>query len=217
MLVLWIILAVIAFIVALILSLLFFAKFKIIIGSDSNLNVILKVSVAGVPLYSLDENDNSPKIKLSDYTPEAIQAREEQRINRKKKKTSSEKVARQKNKRSIPDTVKFIFKIVKILYQKYMPHLEIELTRIKILIGTPDAASTALLYGVATQVAAYSVEWLDSNIKLSKRSLKDINISPDFCSGKSTFDVKIILRLPIRYALGLLLRMGMRAAVDKNI
>ncbi len=215
MLVLWIILAVIAFIVALILSLLFFAKFKIIIGSDSNLNVILKVSVAGVPLYSLDENNKSPKIKLSDYTPEAIQAREEQRINR--KKTSSEKVARQKNKRSIPDTVKFIFKIVKILYQKYMPHLEIELTRIKILIGTPDAASTALLYGVATQVAAYSVEWLDSNIKLSKRSLKDINISPDFCSGKSTFDVKIILRLPIRYALGLLLRMGMRAAVDKNI
>ena len=79
------------------------------------------------------------------------------------------------------------------------------MTKIRISVGTPDAAKTGILYGAVCQGVAYLTEVLDhvTNVKKTKKS--EISVSADFVSGKTVADINISFSLTVWQALDILL------------
>ena len=75
--------------------------------------------------------------------------------------------------------------------KKFFGHLQIKVSRIKLVVATDDAATTAVAYGAITQSLNILLPALESvkNFKGLRRA--DIDVRPDFLSDSPTVDVKI--------------------------
>lgn len=100
----------------------------------------------------------------------------------KKKKTPAE----------ILDIVILVTQLVKQVVGKFFRHLRIKMTRIKIKIGTGDAAATAVAYGAITQAVNLLLPMLSDIKTLSlPRKAEDIDVIADFTAEESEIDIKI--------------------------
>ncbi len=131
------------------------------------------------------------KKKLADEEDRKREKREEKEKEKEKKRAINKKIGRVKKPEQLLDILDLIADIVKQLRKRFLHHLHIKLARIKIKIGTGDAAVTALTYGAVTQSVNVLLPLLDDlkNVKLPKN--KNIEVTPDFTAEESELDIHL--------------------------
>ena len=148
------------------------------------------------------------KIKLSDYSEKKLERQRKKlakKASKKKKKPQSgvgkpaEKkdsvlMARLKSIDTAPDMIAELYGMLCILVEKFAKRLHIKVFRLFAVIGSDNAAKTAILYGGACSAAGMICTLLNQHADLKK--VKDgINVTPDFLSEKTTVDADVSVKI----------------------
>lgn len=155
------------------------------------------------------------KIKLRDYSYKKFKRSEEKRrtekekeaikkkkASKKSKKTatktassnSAEKEASQKQGQQKKNVVSVLWDIKDLIFdtlKRFPSKLRLDISRLKLSIGGKDAATTAITYGVVTEAVGAILAVLDTFIKVKRNYKKEVELLPDFTSGKIKADVLI--------------------------
>lgn len=122
---------------------------------------------------------------------DALRKKQQKKALAKKEK---EKAKETKEKKSISETisdVRMITDIALAVIKKFFGHLQIKMTRIKMVIATGDAATTAIAYGAITQSLNILLPALESVKNFKKLKKTEIDIKTDFLAESPTVDVEI--------------------------
>ena len=170
--------------IALLIGLILVLRARVIITYNEELRVDFKFAFLKFPLIPAKPK----KIK--------------KKKRRKKKKkaappSQSQSSETQKKDDSVVSKLWAIREVLLHTIAKFLGKLHFKFVRLNIVVATDNAASTALLYGAATQGVVYLIEILDniSNVDITKRS--EISVKSDFISQKSSFEGKIVLYISV--------------------
>ena len=179
--------------IILLICLILLLRVKLIINFDNDLKVYLRLLFIKFNLY-----------------PEVSKFRFKKRRKKKKSKspTSDENVNKSEASKKEDSIVKKLWTIRSVLLhtiEKFLGKVHFKFVKLHVVVGCENAASTALLYGAATQGVAYLIEILDniSNVDISKKS--DVTVTSDFVSQKSSLNGKIVLYICVAHILYVLL------------
>lgn len=129
---------------------------------------------------------------------------ERKRLKEKKKAVAAQKSAAEPAP-NWKETLDMILAILKRGYSLTKGKLHFEFRKLHIRIATGDAASTALLYGVAVQSAAFLLQWIQDHFNEIHRKDGDMTVEPDFLSQQSSLEVDFRLRVRLFRAIGIAL------------
>ena len=192
----------------------------------------LKVSFLGIKLFALPKKPK--KYKISNYTLEKIakrdkkkaekeakkaekkkskQAQKKKKKGEKKKLSKEEKKAKKASRPAISDMADLFFKLIKLFFSKFFGRFHFHVAKIKIKVGSGDAATTAMLHTAICATFKPLLIILDKHSNLHGMKNADIDISPDFLSEKIKFDVDLGFSMSLGALLGVLLRVLFSALV----
>ena len=131
----------------------------------------------------------------------ARKLRGQMRKKAEKKKLSAEEKAKAKEAKKasgekksfaqIMSDVNMISSIVLAVIKKFFKHLRIRVAKVKFVIATGDAATTAIAYGAVSQALNILLPALESVKNFEKLKKSEFDIRADFASEESVTDVKI--------------------------
>ena len=203
MIALWIVLGILLFLCALILI-----PVSIKIGYKED--VTLSVGVPGIyfPILPKKEKKAKPlskkkyeKLLLKDAEQAEKKRLADQKKAQKKKDASKAKQAEKEQKAKDaemadePSTMSLILRIVGGVLDTFFGKLRVKIARVNIVVGGPDAAKTALTYGIVSQGVAYLMELIATKTKMTRARNTYVSVVPDFLASKTTADLLIIFRL----------------------
>jgi len=164
-------------------------KFDIILESD----ILVKLNILGIkiPLYPAKEKKIDTK-KFKKGYPKESDATE-----RKKQKQKNTSATASEEKIPLGDKISTILSLIKLLFSRFFKHLRLDISRIIVIVGTADAATTAITYGIISQSVVYLLNFLDKNLNISKKRSSEIKVLCDFTSDSTVYDVFISASLNI--------------------
>lgn len=191
-------------IIAIVLLCIFMLPVRIILSCDDGF--CAKVRILFFSFNIPPEKKTKRKMNAKDFKNEVKKLRRSSEKKQKKKKTK---------KKYSSDDIPFYFNLIKDFIEKTYASakrgLTVKIQRINIVIATEDAAKTAIMYGVISQGCAYFLEFLKGLTKIKYKKRANINISTDFLSTQTTFDLRIILSWKLYRALGIAVSTAYRA------
>lgn len=203
MIFLWILLGILLFICALILI-----PVSIKIGYADD--VTLSVGALGLYFPILPKKKKKAK-PLSRKKYEKLLSKDQALSEKKrlasekkaKKKQSAAKAKKSDGEKKLPSTemkdepsvIRILLRIVGGVLDKFFGKLRVKIARVRITVGGPDAAKTALTYGIVSQGVAYLMELISLKTKMTREKNTDVSVVPDFLSGKTTADLLIIFQM----------------------
>lgn len=103
----------------------------------------------------------------------------------------------QKNskKKPLKETLSLVFDIVKSFFDMLGKKAKIEIDELCVVVSKPDAADTAVQFGICNGIVVSLLALADSFGKAKIRH-ENISVSPDFILGKSTLCINITLSAP---------------------
>lgn len=131
---------------------------------------------------------------------------EKKKVAEAKKKAEAEGIStepqkkKKKKKKNLADILGWVLvglDALKGLGKSFGKHFEIEAVKMKIAVGTEDAAQTAILYGIIVQMAAYLVEGLSAITNFRCRNREEMEIRADFLSDKMVMDLHFIFKIRV--------------------
>ena len=206
--------------ILLFLVLLLFLRVKISIISDGG-NTKLLLRILGIPIKLYPTKEKKRKIRMSDYTPRGLRRAQKKKEKQALKESKKKPQNTQEEKSALSDTVSVITALVKKIVSRFFRHLRIDVAKIYVSVGTPDAAKTAVLYGVVCQGVAYLCEILERITNVKKTKKTEVSVVSDFVSGKTRADINISFSLVVWQALDILLSAAFefiknKASTNKN-
>lgn len=96
------------------------------------------------------------------------------------------------------NVVAFIWEIKDLIFdalKRFPTKLRLDVSRLKLRIGGKDAATTAITYGAVTEAVGALLVVLESFMKVRRGHENEIEIIPDFTSGK--IDADVLIRVSI--------------------
>ena len=156
---------------------------------------------------------NGKKVRISDYSRKSAKKRK-----RKTSKTQKSEVSPQKSteEKGILEKLEGLKKLLSILLKNTFGHLKIRTSRIRILVATGDAASTAILWGAVNNAVVFILEMLDNFGKLNYQKQDVIEVTPDFISEKTTADIRIDFSLRVWQIIDIALKTFVSYIKSKN-
>lgn len=177
------------------------------------------------------------KYNIRDYTPKKIARRDaiaakraakkaeadakkkaERAAKRRKKKalknkmTSKEKrTARAEQRAKIPhvsDVFDLFLEVIQLLTSNFAKKFHFHVVRIRIKVGSDDAAKTALITSAISIALEPLMIFIDRNSNLHGLKNADIDISPDYLSEEIKYDVKLAFSMSLGSFLYVFLRAG---------
>ncbi len=202
---LWIFLGILAFLCALILI-----PVSIKIGYDTE--VTLSVGAFGIYLPLYPKKKKKPKL-LSRKKYLRLLQKDEERAEKKRlaaqekakkkrdakeaKKAEAEKKLPPSEMEDEPSVMKILLRIVGGVLDHFFGRLRVKIARLRITVGGPDAAKTAITYGIVSQSVAYLMELIVNKTKFSRKKNTYVSVTPDFLSRKTTADLLIVFQLSL--------------------
>ncbi len=221
-----ILLAILGGILFLILLLILFGTVRVRIACGEKVRVM--VSVCGIPVFRTPAKKEERQKELKDCkNPEALRKRERKKLLKaekkaaekrekqkkkaalkaEKKKQNKKKKEKDPSKPTLSENLSMIFALLKKLYQVTNGKFRLRVYRFHLLVGTDDAAKTAILYGTAVQSVSCIFQWLQAKFIPIRREEGCMTLRADFVSGKTSADIDICCSLKIRRALTIGVRM----------
>ena len=128
-------------------------------------------------------------------------AKKAQKKKAKSEKKEAKKRGEVKKKKMSPDEILDIIYLVTALLKKvvgnFWKHLRIKIARIRMNIGTGDAATTALTYGAVTQAINAIFPLLDRTKQIDIPNSRQVCVNADFTSEETEIDIKISFSLRV--------------------
>ena len=192
----------------------------------------LKVSFLGIKLFALPKKPK--KYKISDYTLKKIakrdkkkakkeakkaekkkikQAQKKKKKSEKKKPTKEEKRVKKATRPAISDMADLFLRLIKLFFSKFFARFHFHVAKIRIRVGSDNAAKTAMLHTAICGSLKPLLIILDKHSNLHGMKRADIDISPDFLGEKIEFDVDLGFSMSLGALLGVLLRVLFSALV----
>lgn len=149
------------------------------------------------------------------FTKKALEKQAKKDAKKKKKKNKDESVPPSDGETKEPfknklDRVKDIVGLVLAILEKtarpFGRYLVVKTRRLWIVVGSDDAAKTAITYGYVSQAVCYICEILDHLTNFKKQDGDSVCVGADFVSGKTRFDLDIALSIRIWQAAALGIR-----------
>ena len=235
MIVLWIVLAIIAFLALLIL----FGSASIRIVCKEKLRVVASVCGIRFTLISDKEPKKKPPKDFERCRDPEKALRKELKRQRKlaekaeRKRLRAEKKAAKRKKQhetdqtgqklptpKLKENLEMILALLKKLYSLTAGRLHIRVRKMQIEVGSDDAASTAILYGVILQSASYVLNFIETCFNHIDRRDGEMQITPNYTSGHCSADIDIAcsikLRRAIKLAVGMLLSYNKEKAIARK-
>ena len=166
-------------------------RVNINIKYEDELTVYLRVLFVKIKLFP--QNDKGFNAKKYDKKQKKNQDKPSVKLK--------EKSEADKEKAELSETISIITDTVKVFFKAFSKHLHVKLAKIHIIVATPDAAKTAILYGAVSGAAACLLDLLDEITNLDKVKNSSIVIEPDFVAQKSDVRISITLSMSILGAL----------------
>ncbi len=148
--------------------------------------------------------------KLDKKAEKKRQKRAEKEAEKKERREA--KAAAKKKKKKLGDAHKIIdilhlaISIIGHLRHRFLKHLRIKFARIRITVGTEDAATTAVIYGAVTQSINILFPLLEDIKNFKFPTEEDLQINADFTAEESVIDLKISLCVRIIHVLHFAIR-----------
>ena len=216
----WIILAaVVALIVAL---------FTIRVRVDLELTDELRLSVLAFGARRQLLPEKTKKHNIRSYTLKKI-ARRDKRAARKAAKRAGAKntwfaarglkkeqragLTRRKALPPIPKMISLFFDVFGAFCSRFLGKLHLKVMRIKIAVGSSDAARAAVLYGAICAAMKPIFDFLDKYSNLHNMKNAEIDIYPDFLSDSVKTDVKISFSMSLGALIGVSVRAALKLAL----
>ena len=193
---LWIILGIFAF-----FFVLFSIPIHVVVEADSDVSVYARFLFVKYSLFPMKKRKKKPKTaKKTKKTKKSAPA--------KAKKKDAAAPKKKKSKRDIIGLVKLILKLVGAVLRKFPKHFRVRILRYQIVIGTKDAAKTAILYGAVTGLSAQLFELLKKGTRFRIKKKSDVNVYADFLGEKIKADIGIDISLTLRGIISMLMAAG---------
>lgn len=198
------------------LLLLFLFTLKATITVEYKGEVALWVRVLFIKINLLPPKEKKRPQSMSAKKAAKIKARIQKKEEKKRAKKAEKKRQKAEKKQAISkgeikkekktpaeilDIVSLVCDLVKRVISTFLGHLRIRLNRIRLKIGTGDAAATALTYGAVTQAINVLMPLLDNLKQVRFPKSDDIDITADFTAEESEIDVCISFSLRVWHLL----------------
>lgn len=156
--------------------------------------VIAAIGPVRIRIYPKKEK----KIDFSDYSAKNYRKKLAEDAEKKSLQKKQPEKKQEKNKSTllpggIGETVELVLEMV----EKFTGHLTCEIRSMKIIVGTGNAASTALAYTAAASALSFIIETLDHKTKLSIPDNTKVSVIADYKSGDFGGDISIKLSIRI--------------------
>lgn len=174
--------------ILLLLLFLLFLPLWVTVKYENTLTVKLSVLFLPFPLYP-----KSNKVREKDFSKAAVEKKKRKLAKKeakKKKKALRASGGKPKEQRDVLTTVKLLLRILKQCYPRLTRTFRICVCELRAVIATEDAAKTAILYGSVSQVTAMLLE-ICERFLWCKRNKRRVEVIPDFCGTKSSFQARI--------------------------
>ena len=207
------------YILAAILALLLFVLFiplSLSVTVDETGEKTLKGRILGFCVYRSPKRKR--RVRLSDYSPRAMERRERKALAKaaKKKKRQTGAQTKQADQRGLAEQITDIADLARLILRRSLYHARVDVESLAITVASSDAAKTALLYGAVSAALAFLTETLDQFSHLRIRKAERYGVAADFSSDRTRADVRLHFRLRvhhlIRIAWHTLLHLAMRNA-----
>ncbi len=198
-------------------------------------DVKLSVSVAGIRIGILPKKEK--KVNINKYSAkrfrkmlEKKQLQEEAKQLKKKRKDEQKKAkklaraeekkkqnelealgGKKKEKLSLPEVIGLVTDIILVFFSRFGRHFRINVAKLNITVATDDAATTAVLYGVAVQGVEYILALLDKAVNVDYKENAEINVNVDYLSESSSADLDISFSLRVWHLFDIIFRVAFRA------
>lgn len=213
-------------IAAAIILLILFLKIGVRVRSQGETALTLGVGIFRIPIFPVKEKE----IKLSDYKIakfrknrarlEAKEAKKKQKKRSDKPTSAEDKTAAaveaakrgdtesEKPKRDIAGLVETVFELVKVFLARFGKHLHIKVRRLVIIVGSEDAATTAVLYGTVCGAVQCLLELIYGCLNTKFVKDAEVRVEPDFTAVKPSALVDITFSVRVWQVFDMLIRTG---------
>lgn len=193
---------------------LFSLKATVTIAYDGEVRLFVRVLFLKIKILPKKEkNKKMPRSmsakkakKISDKL-ESQAAKKRAKKQKKKQKKAEKKAVKdaeqaqgKKEKKSVSDIldiVSLVTDLVGAVAKTFFGHLRIKLTRIKLVIGTGDAATTAIAYGAVTQAVNILFPILEGVKNFTLPKTQELDVRADFAAEESEIDICISFSLRV--------------------
>lgn len=203
-------LTVVGGILLLLVALFAFGKAEIRIRAKKDFLVTL--SVLGIRKKLISEKEDSPPKLTTCKNPKKVLRKERRRLKklqreleREKKKAEKKRLKKEKKKRKKQNQPKMSWKaklemvlaLLKVIVQKTKGKFRLHLKKLQIAVATPDAARTAITYGIATQSVSYFLTWVDQSLIEIDAEDGAVNVYADFEKNETVAEIDLSCKIPL--------------------
>ncbi len=129
--------------------------------------------------------------KLRDKLAQKAKKKKEAKLAKEKKKEEKKDTKEKKSLAEILDIISLVSKLAVGVIRTFFKHLSIKVARIKMVIATSDAATTAIAYGAATQALNLLLPRLEKLKNFKNLDKSEIAVSADFTAEAPVIDVEL--------------------------
>lgn len=132
----------------------------------------------------------------------AEERRRKAALKKAKKKAQKAQKVQQASKPKVPtpnvkENLDMILALLKKLYRVTRGSIHVHFRKMHIAVATGDAAKTAIRYGIIVQSASYLLNFVEETFTHLKRDFGDMTVYPDYTSSKTKVDLDIVCRIRI--------------------
>ncbi len=216
----WILLAVLAVLLTLLILSVIAGKASLRITLQKRLRVVLYV--LGVPITLVSDKTKKQELKPCKNPRRAL--RRELKAAQKAEKQAAKKrenarlraLKKQKKKQSnapspnLFENISMITALVKKAYKLTRGKPEIHVRKMRLSVATEDAATTAYLYAGVLEAMTFLCQWIESKFTHIRRNEGAMQVTADFGAVKTTAEIDISFKIHFSHALSI--AHGMRKA-----
>lgn len=190
MTVLYIILAVVATI-AVLLAFALASPLSVRIKYEESLEVFAGLSFVKLKVFPKKQKKKTGKKKKPKASPKL------QSTSKSAPPASNNSGSTQKSKSSsLKETLVLVLEIVKSVFDAFGKNAKIEIDMLKVIVSKPDAADTAIQFGLCGGIVS-NILAFTSNFRKARVNDKNVFVEPDFITGKSSLAVDITVSITV--------------------
>ena len=179
----------------LLFGMLFFLPVRLCCRYDGKPALAIKILCFTYPLYPKEK-----RWRMKDHLPEY-----QKKKKAKKQKQSTQPTEKGKDEKSGEEKIRDLFSFVsRLLDRVILPllerlgrHLTVRISRLEIVIGSSDAAKSALLYGTAVNMGYALLAFLDEHLTLKKKRNAAVSVVCPFTKECTSALCELELSCPV--------------------
>ena len=195
----------------------------------------VRLSVGALGLYYSIVPKKPKKIRLKNFTAKKLRKRREKerlaalkkqrkKEEKERKKKASAAAAKAEGKKKLPpepmsdepSALRILLGMTDRILNTFFGKLRVDVLRMRIIVGGPDASSVGITYGIVSQAVAYLMELIAAKTRFRRVHDEDVAVVSDFLLAKTTAEIDLRFRISLWDLTATGITLGFRFLREKN-